>query len=251
MNALKNKKTSQLKEKRGLSKRSDVSLELTETYLMSKKEQEHFEMFNSKNKKVELVSTEKLVEEEYKQAIRVVVNNFSINVTNSCNTLSEMNKKLKKTEHKDALKSASLTLLSSATYVIKYIQSLSSVTGNLDNTKALENIIPFLKSSNNLLSGLELSNMDNKDYESTKNIIVSISKDVVDEMNIGIKYSELTDYGLSKSLISYNTILKDQITIVKKELKRYEGKIKQILKTIEEFDNDDNRMPLMGEAGSN
>jgi len=251
MNSLKNKKISQLKEKRDLSKRSNVSLELTETYLMSKKEQEHFEMFNSKNKKVELVSTEKLVEEEYKQAIRVVVNNFSINVTNSCNTLSEMNKKLKKTEHKDALKSASLTLLSSATYVIKYIQSLSSVTGNLDNTKALENIIPFLKSSNNLLSGLELSNMDNKDYESTKNIIVSISKDVVDEMNIGIKYSELTDYGLSKSLISYNTILKDQITIVKKELKRYEGKIKQILKTIEEFDNDDNRMPLMGEAGSN
>ena len=251
MNALKNKKTSQLKEKRGLSKKSNLSLELTETYLMSKKEQEHFEMFNSKNKKSELDSTEKLIEEEYKQAVKVAVNNFSINVTNSCNTLSGMNKRLKKTEHKDALKSASLTLLSSATYVIKYMQALSSVTGNLENTKAIENLIPFLKSSNNLLSGLELSDMDNEDYESTKNIIVSISKDVVGEMGTGIKYSSLTDYGLSKSLISYNTILKDQITIVKKELKKYEGKIRQILKTIEEFDNDDNRMPLMGEAGSN
>jgi len=252
MNLLKNKKSSQLKEKKGVSKKSNGQLELFETHLMNKKEQEHYEMFNSKTRKVELDTKEKLAQEEYKQAVNIAVNNFSINVTNSCNTLSGINKKLKKTEHKEVLKSASLTLLSSATHIIKYMQSLSSVTGNLENTKALENLIPFLKSSNNLLVDLELSDMDNEDYESTKYMIVSLSKDIVDEMGIGIKYSALTDYGLSKSLISYNTILKDQIVVVQKVLKKYEGKIKQLLKTVEEFDNDENnRMPLMGEAGSN
>ena len=252
MNLLKNRKTSQPKEKKGASKKSDEQLELIATHLMNKKEQEHYEMFNSKNKKTELDPKEKLLEEEYRQAVKIAVNNFSINVTNSCNTLSGINTKLKKTEHREALKSASLTLLSSTTYIIKYMQSLSSVTGNLENTKVFENLIPFLKSSNNLLAGLELSDMDNEDYESAKYIIVSLSKNIVDEMGIGIKYSSLTDYGLSKSLMSYNTILKDQIVVVQKTLKKYEGKIKQLLKTIEEFNNDENnRMPLMGEAGSN
>jgi len=258
MNALKNKKVLELKQKNKSSKTSDTSLEFIETFLMQKKEQEHDDMFNNytnknnQDNKIDLVDKDKSIEEEYKKAVKIAVNNFSINVTSTCNFLSGINTKLKKSDQKEALKGASLTLFSSAHQTIKYMQNLSSITGNLNNVKALENLIPFLRSSNNLLSNLELTNMNNEDYESNKSIIISLSKDVVNNINIGIKYSAQTDYGLSKSLIPYNDTLKDQIVIVQKTLKKYEGKLKQLLKTIEEFENEDNnRMPLMGEAGAN
>jgi len=251
---LKNRKILELKEKNKSSKTSNASLDFIETSLMQKKEQEHDYIFNKNNqdKKIDLKTEDKSIEEEYKKAVKIAVNNFSINVTSTCNFLSGINTKLKKSDQKEALKGASLTLFSSSHQIIRYMQDLSSITGDLNNVQYLENLIPFLRSSNNLLSNLLLSNMDKQDYENSKSIIVSLSQEVVNKMNIGIKYSAQTDYGLSKSLISYTNILKDQIAIVQKMLKRYEGKLKQLIKTIEEFENENtNKMPLMGEAGSN
>jgi len=246
MNALKDKKTSKLKYKNSMSKNSNDSLKVVETDLMQKKEQEHDEMFNQ-NKKEDNKFKKEPIDDKYKELVIKAVNDFSTNISNSFKSLSDVNKQAKKGENEDALRKVGLALFSSTIKLTEHMQNLSFITGNEDNVKVLENLIPFCKASNSLFL-----NMEKDDDENNKYIILELTKDLVDEVSVGIKYAELSGYGLQKVLLSLeDNIFQSQIVIVQKVLKKYEGKLKQLLKTIEEFENDDtDRMPLMGEDGA-
>ena len=185
------------------------SAQIKNSNLMQKKEQESDAMLPSK----------------------AIKSSFEKNVLASSRTLVASNARLKNPKDKKVLKLAGMNLMGSG---IKFVANAEELIGeNKQDKKTLKRLLPFMAASKKSFSNIHLDSMENDKYEKSKDNIVTDSKDMVDNMRIGIIKSGLKNYGVSNTT------------------KKYQARLKRLARSMKSFESThSDKMPLMGIEGA-